>query len=332
MSNTVAKIITDTILERMEKAEQNGEMFRWVKPWNSGLDRAYSYDTQIPYRGVNRLLLDNNEYLTFNKMQEINSRKDSPQYQIRKGAKSNIVCYYNTTPIKDEETGEELVDEDTGRKLHRGFLKYYRVFSREDIVRKDTGENLPSKFSFEHYDHEDATEQMRQALDRFNRLFNYYCEKYGIDVQIVQDGSQAYFSHDMTIKVPSMENFKSIYEFCHTVAHEMAHSTGMFLGRFNNQEPQEIEDAMKSYSKEEMCAEIASEMILASLCIPDDSETPDNAVAYIHSWSSRLKDRPTEIISAASKAESACELIMECLREMELEEQKLPIEHSEEER
>ena len=109
MSNTVAKIITDTILERMEKAEQNGEMFRWVKPWNSGLDRAYSYDTQIPYRGVNRLLLDNNEYLTFNKMQEINSRKDSPQYQIRKGAKSNIVCYYNTTPIKDEETGEEVI-------------------------------------------------------------------------------------------------------------------------------------------------------------------------------------------------------------------------------
>ena len=40
MSNTVAKIITDTILERMEKAEQNGEVFRWVKPWNSGLDRA----------------------------------------------------------------------------------------------------------------------------------------------------------------------------------------------------------------------------------------------------------------------------------------------------
>ena len=36
--------------------------------------------------------------------------------------------------------------------------------------------------------------------------------------------------------------------------------------------------------------------------------------------------------SAAAKAESACEMIMECLREMELEEQKVLNEHTEEER
>ena len=48
MSN-VAKIITDAILKKMEDAESLGTSFRWVKPWNSGLDRAYSYDTQIHY-------------------------------------------------------------------------------------------------------------------------------------------------------------------------------------------------------------------------------------------------------------------------------------------
>ena len=77
--SSVAKIITDTILAKMQEAEKSGTSFRWVKPWNSGLDRAYSYDTQIPYSGVNRLLLDNDEYLTFNKMQEINQQKGSPQ-------------------------------------------------------------------------------------------------------------------------------------------------------------------------------------------------------------------------------------------------------------
>ena len=169
MSN-VAKIITDAILKKMEDAESLGTSFRWVKPWNSGLDRAYSYDTQIPYKGVNRLLLENDEYLTFNKMQEINQQKGTPEYQIRKGARSNIVCYYNTTPIKDEQTGEPMIDEYTGKELKRGFLKYYRVFSKGDIVRKDNGESLPSKFNFEHFSHEDATEQMQQALDRFNRL------------------------------------------------------------------------------------------------------------------------------------------------------------------
>ena len=331
MSN-VAKIITDAILKKMEDAESLGTSFRWVKPWNSGLDRAYSYDTQIPYKGVNRLLLENDEYLTFNKMQEINQKKGSPEYQIRKGAKSNIGCYYNTTPIKDEQTGEPIIDEFTGKELKRGFLKYYSVFSKGDIVRKDNGESLPSKFNFEHFSHEEATEQMQQALDRFNRLFNYYCKKNGIEVQVVQDGTQAYFSHNMKIRVPDISNFNSIYNWVHTVAHEMAHSTGMFLGSFNDQEPKAIEEAMKSYSKEELVAEITAEMLCAELHIPDDSETPDNAAAYIHSWSSYLKDSPNDIVSAAAKAESACEMIMECLREMELEEQKVMNEHTEEER
>ena len=331
MSN-VAKTITDAILKKMEDAENLGTSFRWVKPWNSGLDRAYSYDTQIPYKGVNRLLLENDEYLTFNKMQEINQQKGTPEYQIRKGARSNNVCYYNITPIKDEQTGEPMIDEYTGKELKRGFLKYYRVFSKGDIVRKDNGESLPSKFNFEHFSHEEATEQMKEALDRFNRLFNYYCEKNGIEVQVVQDGTQAYFSHNMKIRVPDISNFNSIYNWVHTVAHEMAHSTGMFLGRFKDQEPKAIEEAMKSYSKEELVAEITAEMLCSELHIPDDSEAPDNAVAYIHSWSSYLKDRPNEIVSAAAKAESACEMIMECLREMELEEQKVLNEHTEEER
>jgi antirestriction protein ArdC len=225
-----------------------------------------------------------------------------------------------------------MIDEKTGKELKRGFLKYYRVFSREDVIRKDNGENLPSKFQFEHFSHEDATEQMRQALDRFNRLFNYYCMKNGIEVQVIQDGTQAYFSHDMKIRVPDISNFNSVYNWVHTVAHEMAHSTGMFLGRFNDQEPQEIEESMKSYSREELCSEIAAEMLCAELHIVDDSETPDNVYAYINGWSSHLKDRPMEIVSAAAKAETACELIMECLREMELEEQKLPNEDFEEER
>jgi hypothetical protein len=37
-------------------------------------------------------------------------------------------------------------------------------------------------------------------------------------------------------------------------------------------------------------------------------------------------------VSAAAKAETACDLIMECLREMELEEQKVMNENIEEER
>ncbi|WP_293974833.1 zincin-like metallopeptidase domain-containing protein [uncultured Ruminococcus sp.] len=189
----------------------------------------------------------------------------------------------------------------------------------EDVIRTDNGENLPSKFEFKHYSHEEATEQMRQALDRFNRLFNFYCQKYDIEVEVIKDGTQAYFSHDMKIRVPDISNFNSLYNWVHTLAHEMAHSTGMFLGRFENSNSQDLESSMKSYCKEELVAEITAEMIAAELHIPDDSETPDNAVAYIQSWSSYLKDKPNEIISAAAKAEIASNFVMDCLREMEKE-------------
>ena len=89
----VSQIITETVLKRMEEAEKNGEVFYWVKPFSEGSpNKPYSYDTEIPYRGINRILLDNDEFLTFAKVQEMNKKKDAVQYHIRKGAKANIVC------------------------------------------------------------------------------------------------------------------------------------------------------------------------------------------------------------------------------------------------
>lgn len=323
MNKKVAQIVTERILEQMEEAEELGVMYRWIKPFAMGApDRPYSYDTLAPYRGVNRLLLDNSEFLTFKKIQELNQRADAPQYQIRKGARGHIVCYYNTVTVVDETTGEPLVDETSGEEVKRGYLKYYYVFSREDVVRVDTGENLPSKFEFQHYTHEEITEHMKTALDRFNRLFNYYCQKNGIEVQKIMDGTEAYFSHDMKIRLPDISNFDSLYNWVHTTAHEMIHSTGMFLGRFEDKNPMDIEAAKQQYSKEELIAEIGAEMLCNYLQIEDDSETPDNAVAYIQAWSSYLQNRPQEILSAAAKAETACDFLIEHLREMEQKEQQ----------
>ena len=146
----------------------------------------------------------------------------------------------------------------------------------------------------------------------------------------MQDGTQAYFSHDKKIRVPAMNNFKSVYDWVTANAHEMAHATGMLLGRFDSTVP--LTDAKQSYAREELIAEIAAEIIANEFQIIDDSDTPDNAVAYIHGWSSFLKDRPSEILRASASAEKAAQLILETLREMELEEQKVLNEHTEEER
>ncbi len=320
MGNSIANIVTDKILARMADAEQKGETFHWVKPFAIGSpDRAYSFETMKAYTGINRLILDNTEYLTKRMINDINDKNTDAFYHIRKGSRGSIVCFYTTKPVIDKETGKPMIDEETGLEVQRKILKYTPVFSREDIVRSDNGEVLPSKFDFKHYNYDEITEQMRKALDRFNKLFNYYCKKNGIEVEIIKDGTEAYFSHDMRIRVPEMTNFKSLYDYIKTVAHEMAHSTGMLLGRFDNKTSV---DSKFDYAREELIAEISAEIIANELQIIDDSNTPDNTVSYINSWSSFLKDRPSEIISAAAKAEKVVELLMETLKEMELLEEQ----------
>ena len=338
---SVAEEVAERILNRMKEVEeaiQNGEnkAFRWVKPFAIGAPNLpYSYETMKSHSGVNRLILEPNEYLTWRMMQDVNKRADSPEYQIRKGAKGSPLFFFKVETVIDKETGEPVIDEETGKEKTKGIWKRYTVFSREDIVRRDNGEALPSKFQFEHFTHEDTTERMREGLDRFNRLFNYYCQKHGITVEIVKDGTQAYFSHDMRIRVPEMSNFRSVYDWITTLAHEMAHSTGVFLGRFDDKAVKTPEQAKLDYAKEELCAEISAQGVANSLMIQDDAEvTSDNAVAYIHSWSSFLKDRPSEILAAARKSDKAVNMIMEDLREMELAEEqaKNNIEREEEER
>ena len=123
----------------------------------------------------------------------------------------------------------------------------------------------------------------------------------------------------MVIKVPQAENFRSLSEYCKTYLHELSHATGAksILGRFKDMPDADAMIAMQSYSREELVAELSASMLAAELEIPDDSEHPDNSVAYIHSWASYLKDRPNEILAASAKAEASCQLIMDTLREME---------------
>lgn len=75
-----------------------------------------------------------------------------------------------------------------------------------------------------------------------------------------------------------------------------------------------------SYSKEELVAEIGAEMIIQNLGIPDDSIHKTNTITYIQSWISHLDNNPNEIVSAASKAEKACDFVLEYARDLEKEE------------
>ena len=102
-------------------------------------------------------------------------------------------------------------------------------------------------------------------------------------------------------------NFDSVYDYVHTVAHELAHSTGIELGRFKSNSVETHEE----YSKEELVAEIAASMIIASFRIEDDSAHKDNDIAYVQSWRKHIAESDTKklIVAASQHAAKASSLV-----------------------
>ncbi|MGR5992987.1 ArdC-like ssDNA-binding domain-containing protein [Bacillus cereus] len=64
MTNNVYEIVTNKIIEKLEQGT-----VPWQKPWING-NVAVNWKTQKPYRGINTMLLDSGEYLTFKQVQE----------------------------------------------------------------------------------------------------------------------------------------------------------------------------------------------------------------------------------------------------------------------
>ena len=116
IKKSIAEEVAERILQRMKEVEeaiQNGDtekstVFRWVKPFSIGAPNLpYSFETLKAYNGINRLILPNNEFLTFRMVQELNEKSEGPQYQIRKGAKSSPLFFFKVEPIINKETGEK---------------------------------------------------------------------------------------------------------------------------------------------------------------------------------------------------------------------------------
>ena len=306
----IYEMVTNRIIEKLERAEESGKKFHWVKPFDitTGTRFACNYETQVPYTGINKLLAEPDEYLTFNQVKKINEKSKDDFLHIRKGAKGIPILYVNWKEVLDED-GNIKTDKD-GNPFKKPFFKYYSVFSRQDVINKD-GENLPSKVPTKHYDYEGIEALTKRELLRFTSMINHYCANNGIELQIINDGTRAYFSPtDRIIRVPNISNFNSVYEYISTVAHETIHSTMLLTNRVPLNEFQTREN----YSREELVAEIGSAMLVAQFQIPDDSPNKDNDIAYISGWRNFIKDGNTTkgvVIGAAQNAQKSIDLILD---------------------
>lgn len=266
----VKEIITNEIIKKLEAG-----VIPWMRPWSGG--ECVNYVTQEPYKGINRMLLDGGEYLTFNQVKSLGGK-------IKKECHSHIVIFY--TPYEKE-------DETSGEKKILPCLKYYRVFSLADVEGLESRQDTVLKPNFK--------------IDDCDKLVNDYTANNKIKLQNEQLSGRAYYSpDDDQIVLPMLEQFKSSEHYYATAFHEMAHSTG-HRSRLNRLD-RSARFGSQNYAKEELVAELTSAMLCKNYGI-DSAELLDNTASYIDGWMRAIRKDTNLVISAAAKAEKAYEYI-----------------------
>lgn len=280
MSKSVYEMVTDRIIEQLE----NG-VIPWQKPWTGVRSGAFNRISKKPYSLLNQMLLKyDGEYATFKQWADLGGH-------VRKGEKSEIVCFWKIQPIEEEqEDGTKVVKQIP-------LLRYYNVFH---ISQVDGIEPLQE-------------EELNDIgpIEKAENVLHDYWTRENITVKHMA-GNRAYYSptFDM-ICLPLFEQFTDSNEYYSTAFHESAHST-MKENRCNRAEDRKgknVAFGSQDYSKEELVAEISSATILNIIGI-ETKGSFTNSAAYIQNWLSVLRNDVKFIVSASSKAEKAVNYIL----------------------
>lgn len=288
-------LVTNQILERIEKAEHSQEPFYWIKPWTGGAKVPQNYISQTPYHGANLITLSPGEYITYKQLMDYKKNlapKDAENIFIKKGCHTVPIFFFTRKPKTDKE-GNIIYRERSGKKIPEEIFifKYYRAFNREDI------EGLPSHFPAEHIQHTET-----QAMKKADAFIYAYAKKENLTLDIVKDGSECfYMPAEHLVRVPEKEGFTTAYDFYSSLFHELIHSTSKSLKRDTGKSY-----GSDAYSKEELVAQIGSAMLLNVFeIIPESDKIQDNDIAYIKGWAEHLKNNKSEIVRASCLAENA---------------------------
>lgn len=281
----VYKMVTDRIISMLEQGD-----IPWNRPWTGAGSWAIKRVTGKPYSLLNQLLLETpGEYLTWYQCKEEGGR-------VKKGAKSKIVVFFKMLPkprVNEKGTavlgtdGEPIIDQIP-------FLQYSNVFHIDDC------EGLKPK----HY------EEVLRDFDPVEKAENViadYSARSGVVVEHEHQG-RAYYSPFLDkVVLPLCEQFRGETEYYATAFHELTHSTGHSSRLKRIKDGTHFRD--ESYSKEELVAEMGSATIMNVLGLETDSSVRNN-VAYIQSWIKALRNDKRLIVTAASQAGKAVNLIM----------------------
>ncbi|HIT91087.1 MAG TPA: DUF1738 domain-containing protein [Candidatus Merdenecus merdavium] len=274
----VYQIVTNRIIEELEKG-----FIPWQKPWNGVRAGAFNRVSKKPYSIMNQMLLKHTgEYATFKQWQELGGH-------IRKGEKSEIIVFWKVLNVEEEN--------EKGKKEKKSIplLKYINVFH---ISQVEGVESLENPFN-------EVT-----PIEEADKVIIDYVTRERISFEEVASNKAYYSPSRDTVVIPLKEQYQHINEYYATTFHELTHSTG-HNSRLNRLESGAVAAfGSETYSKEELIAELGSATILNTLGV-ETTKTFRNSTAYIQNWLQVLKNDNKFIVSAASKAEKAVNLILQ---------------------
>jgi antirestriction protein ArdC len=266
--NNVYKIVTDRIIDELEKG-----VIPWKKPWKGSWPK--NLISKKEYQGINCLLLSLNDYkssyyLTYNQAKSLGGN-------VKKGEKGHLIIFWKMYDTKE-------VDEDD-KLIVKPVLRYYKVFNTEQCEGIET-----------------PKEKKNNSIKDCEKVVKNYKNK----PEIGNNVSRAFYSPlNDKVSVPHINSFKASSDYYSVLFHELVHSTGhkKRLNRFNGEHKDTF--GSKSYSKEELIAELGSAFLCAKTGI-DNSQVKRSA-SYIDNWLKALKGDSHLIISASSKGKRAVE-------------------------
>lgn len=314
-SSEIVKLVNDRIIKLLENGTNP-----WIKPWNfSSLNNpnmvaskfAVNFYTKKVYEGINQILLDPGYYLTFNQVVLLKGK-------VKKGAKSSLVVFNETKyiPVENQEIIKQLnnINESPIRHNDRFYVfdeithkwnQVIYVFKKFNVFKIEDTEGID-------YNIEEIVIPTDSDLSFENAeaVINDYINRSKLKLEITVSNNAYYNSAKHYVRVPLKKQFNILNEFYSTLFHELSHSTGhkTLLDR-----PGINFDYFgdKSYSQEELVAEISASYILGYLNISTE-ETTLNSAAYLKSWAKNLsenKELTNVVMKSSNDGKKSFELI-----------------------
>ena len=330
---TMAEKAIDRFAQMMVTRLEEMKGQQWEKGWIDGGGRTHGLPQNLSgrrYSGHNDFFLqlhtaangyDVPVYATYKQLKDAGAT-------IAKGEKAMPVIYWNVT--HKDENGQKVSDEayEAMTKAEQEKVKTipimmgYYVWNLQQTnfpeIKPEQYAKLTGQFKAPHV--EDATGMYTsKEFDQMIDKQAWVCKINNVE------GAGAFYSQSKDeITVPTKKQFKihdtpdEIYkdgmEYYSSIAHEMAHSTGVEkrLGR-----DMEGHFGDPKYAKEELVAELTAAMVGNTMGF--DKRILDNNAKYVDSWMDTLKKEPRFILSVMADVNKASKMILDHVDAQRLE-------------